>query len=57
MATEYTEARIREARLIVARPEQVLVELEKYGDELKKSVFDWDEDLEKSLLGARRTAY
>lgn len=50
MATEYTEARIREARLIVARPEQVLVELEKYGDEFKKSVFDGDENLEKSLL-------
>ena len=50
MATENTEARIREARLIVARPEQVLVELEKYGDELKKSVFGGDEDLEKSLL-------
>ncbi|MDQ3565342.1 MAG: hypothetical protein M3436_14830 [Pseudomonadota bacterium] len=51
MATENTEARIREARLIVARPEQVLVELDKYGDELKKSAFGGgDEDLEKSLL-------
>ncbi len=50
MATEYTEERIREARLIVARPEEVLADLEKYGDELKKSVLGGDEDLEKSLL-------
>lgn len=47
MTTEDAEERIREARLILARPEQVLAELEKYGDELKKGE---DEDLEKSLL-------
>lgn len=50
MATEYTEARIREARLIVARPEQVLAELEKYGDALKSRVYSGDKDLERSLL-------
>lgn len=50
MATEYTEARIREARLIVARPEQVLTELEKYSDELNTRVFGRDEHLERSLL-------
>ncbi|MDP3823078.1 MAG: hypothetical protein Q8R33_16535 [Burkholderiales bacterium] len=50
MATEYTEERIREARLIVARPEQVLAELEKYGDALKSRVYNGDKDLERSLL-------
>lgn len=50
MATEYTEERIREARLIFARPEQVLAELEKYGDALKSRVYSGDEDLERSLL-------
>lgn len=45
-----TEARIREAHLIVARPEQVLAELEKYSVEIKDSVFGGDEDLERSLL-------
>lgn len=49
MTTENTEALIREARLIVARPEQVLAELEKYGDELKSRCRD-DENLERSLL-------
>lgn len=41
MANACTEARIREARLIVAGPEQVLAELEKCSG---------DEQLEKSLL-------
>lgn len=49
MTTEYTEARIREARLIVARPEQVLVELEKYNDDMR-SEYGWDKNLEESLL-------
>jgi len=50
MTTEYAEARIREARLIIARPEQVLAELEKYGEVLKKTVVTDDEHLEISLL-------
>lgn len=45
-----TEARIREAHLIVARPEQVLAELEKYSVEMKDRVFGGDENLERSLL-------
>lgn len=51
MATKYTDARIREARLIVARPEQVLAELEKYGADLKSNPLSVvDGHLERSLL-------
>lgn len=46
MATKYTDERINEARMIVASPEQVLAELEKYNDELESG----DENLERSLL-------
>ena len=50
MATKYTDALIREACLIVARPEQVLAELEKYGVGLKSSGCFGDKHLETSLL-------
>src|SRR6266568_7478030 len=42
---------LREARLIVACPEQVMAELEIYDDELKDRWYDCDENLENSLLG------
>lgn len=50
MTTNSTEARIREARLIVASPEQVFNELQKYAEDVKNE--DWydDEPLGKSLL-------
>lgn len=47
--TESVENRIREARLIVAKPEQVFAELSKYGEESKESLFSGDEELERSL--------
>jgi hypothetical protein len=51
MATESTEDRIREARLIVARPEDVWAALRDYGEEIKKgTLFGGDPELEKSLL-------
>jgi hypothetical protein len=51
MTHEYTDKRIRQARLIVASPEQVLTELEGYGVELKSDgIFNSDSDLEQSLL-------
>jgi hypothetical protein len=53
MATKETEARIREARLIVADPEVVYADLKKYGESLKGMHWSDYEDyaeLEKSLL-------
>jgi hypothetical protein len=50
MAASHIEARIREARLIVMQPEQVLIELEQYANEHKDSLFAWDKQLENSLL-------
>ena len=49
MSNKYTDARIREACLIVASPEHVLAELEKYSVEYI-SIFGGDSDLEQSLL-------
>ena len=51
MVCEHNNERIREARLIVARPEQVLTELEKYSADLKSNILSVvDEHLERSLL-------
>jgi len=49
MSNKYTDARIREACLIVASPEHVLAELEKYSVEYN-AIFNSDSDLEQSLL-------
>ena len=38
MASEYVEARIREARLILATPEAVAAELKNYGEKLRLNV-------------------
>lgn len=51
MAMKNTEARIQEARLIFARPEEVTSELERYFLEVKEGVGNnCDEELERSLL-------
>jgi len=47
---EEQERRIREARLLVSRPEEVFKELRSYGAQAKANHLDGDEQLEKSLL-------
>jgi hypothetical protein len=44
------ERRLREARLLVSRPEEVFKELRSYGAQAKANYFDGDKQLEKSLL-------
>ena len=52
MASESVEARIREARLIVAPPAEVAAELEQFGERLNKggALASGDKQLEESLL-------
>src|ERR1700719_3698821 len=47
---EEQERRLREARLLVSRPEEVFKELRSYGAQAKANLYGSDEELEKSLL-------
>jgi hypothetical protein len=47
---EDQERRLREARLLVSRPEEVFKELRSYGAQAKANLYGSDEQLEKSLL-------
>src|ERR1700730_13452136 len=49
LGLEKDERRIREARLLVSRPEEVFKELRSYGAQAKANHYG-DEQLEKSLL-------